>query len=57
MNQIAAAVSAGDSLLLWGNTALSGDDATLIGDTVYDVLAGKITPEQWCEDMETIFGK
>ena len=40
---------------MWGNTALSGDDATLIGDTVYDVLAGTITPEQWCEDMETIF--
>ncbi len=57
MNQIAEAVSTGDSLLLWGNTALSGDDATLIGDTVYDVLAGKITPEQWCEDMETIFAK
>jgi len=57
MNQIAEAVAQGDSLLLWGNTALSGDDATLIGDTVYDVLSGKITPEQWCEDMETIFGE
>ena len=55
MNQIAEAVAQGESLLLWGNTALSGDDATLIGDTVYDVLAGKSTPEQWCEDMETIF--
>ncbi len=57
MNQIAEAVATGDSLLLWGNTALSGDDATLIGDTVYDLLAGTITPEQWCEDMETIFAK
>ena len=55
MNQIAEAVAQGESLLLWGNTALSGDDATLIGDTVYDVLAGKSTPDQWCEDMETIF--
>ena len=57
MNQIAEQVAVGDSLLLWGNTALSGDDATLIGDTVYDVLAGTCTPEQWCEDMETIFDK
>jgi len=57
MNQIAQQVAEGDSLLLWGNTALSGADADLIGATVYDVLAGTITPEQWCEDMETIFGK
>ena len=57
MNQIAEQVANGDSLLLWGNTALSGDDATLIGDTVYDVLAGKLTPEQWCDEMETIFAK
>ena len=57
MNQIAEQVATGDSLLLWGNTALSGEDATLIGDTVYDVLAGTSTPEQWCEDMETIFAK
>ena len=55
MNQIAAQVAEGDSLLLWGNTALSGDDASLIGDTVYDLLAGKITPEEWCDEMETIF--
>ena len=57
MNQIAEQVAVGDSLLLWGNTALSGEDSALIGDTVYDMLAGKITPEQWCEDMETIFAK
>ena len=57
MNQIAEQVAVGDSLLLWGNTALSGDDATLIGDTVYDVLAGKLSPEEWCDDMETIFAK
>ena len=55
MNQIASQVAEGDSLLLWGNTALSGDDASLIGDTVYDLLAGKITPEEWCDEMETIF--
>ena len=57
MNQIAEAVSNADTILLWGNTALSGDDATLIGKTVYEVLTGESTPEQWCEDMETIFGK
>ena len=55
MAQIADAVGQGDSLLLWGNTALSGNDASLIGDTVYDLLVGKITPEEWCDEMETIF--
>lgn len=55
MAQIVEATSTADSMLLWGNTALTGSDATLIGTTVYDVLTGEITPEQWCEDMETIF--
>ena len=55
MAMIKEATSTADSMLLWGNTALTGEDATLIGDTVYDVLTGEITPEQWCEDMETIF--
>ncbi|NLO15413.1 MAG: extracellular solute-binding protein [Clostridiales bacterium] len=53
--QIVEATSNAESFLLWGNTALTGEDATLIGQTVYQVLAGEITPEQWCEDMETIF--
>ncbi len=57
MNQIAEAVGQAETILLWGNTALTGDDATLIGDTAYDVLTGKITPEEWCDDMETIFSK
>lgn len=55
MAQIVEATSTADSLLLWGNTALTGEDSTLIGETVYDVLTGTITPEEWCEDMETIF--
>ena len=55
MAMIKEATSTADSMLLWGNTALTGEDATLIGVTVYDVLTGEITPEQWCEDMETIF--
>ena len=55
MAMIKDATSTADSMLLWGNTALTGEDATLIGVTVYDVLTGEITPEQWCEDMETIF--
>lgn len=55
MKQIVEATSTADSMLLWGNTALTGEDATLIGETVFDVLTGEITPEQWCEDMETIF--
>lgn len=57
MSQIVEITSTADSMLLWGNTALTGEDATLIGTTVYDVLTGEITPEQWCEDMETIFGE
>lgn len=55
MAMIVEATSTADSMLLWGNTALTGEDATLIGQTVYEVLTGELTPEQWCEDMETIF--
>ncbi len=54
--QIVAETSSAESFLLWGNTALSGDDAALIGQTVYDVLAGDMTAEEWCAEMETIFG-
>lgn len=55
MQQIVEASATADSFLLWGNTALTGEDATLIGQTVYEVLAGESTPEDWCADMETIF--
>lgn len=57
MVMIKDAVAGADSLLLWGNTALSGDDAVLIGDTVFDVLKGEMTPAEWCEEMETILAK
>ncbi len=53
--QIVAETSSAESFLLWGNTALSGDDSALIGQTVYDVLAGDMTAEEWCAEMETIF--
>ena len=53
--QIVDATSTAESFLLWGNTALSGDDAALIGQTVYDVLVGEMTAEEWCQEMETIF--
>ncbi len=53
--QIVEATSDAESFLLWGNTALTGQDATLIGNTVYDVLAGEMTAEEWCDEMETIF--
>ncbi len=53
--QIVEATSDAESFLLWGNTALTGSDATLIGNTVYDVLAGDMTAEEWCAEMETIF--
>lgn len=53
--QIVDATSGADSFLLWGNTALTGEDATLIGDTVYEALIGALSPEEWCETMETIF--
>ena len=55
MLQIVAETSNADSFLLWGNTALTGDDAVLIGETVFDVLKGEMTAEEWCEEMETIF--
>ncbi len=55
MLQIVAETSSADSFLLWGNTALTGDDAVLIGETVFDVLKGEMTAEEWCEEMETIF--
>ncbi len=53
--QIVEATSGAESFLLWGNTALTGEDATLIGDTVYEALVGNLSPEEWCETMETIF--
>jgi len=53
--QIVEATSSAESFLLWGNTALTGEDATLIGSTVYQLLIGEITPEEWCDEMETIF--
>ena len=55
LTQIFEATSSAESFLLWGNTALSGDDATLIGDTVYDLLSGELNAEEWCAEMETIF--
>ena len=55
--QIVDETSTAESFLLWGNTALTGDDAVLIGDTVFDVLKGEMTPEEWCDEMETIFAK
>ena len=53
--QIVAATSDAESFLLWGNTALTGEDSVLIGNTVYDVLTGELSAEEWCEEMETIF--
>lgn len=53
--QIVEATASAESFLLWGNTALTGDDAVLIGETVYEVLNGELTPEEWCDEMETIF--
>lgn len=55
MMQIVEATSSAESFLLWGNTALTGDDSTLIGETVYDMLNGDLDAHGWCEEMETIF--
>ena len=55
LKQIVEATSTAESFLLWGNTALTGEDATLIGSTVYQLLNGEITAEEWCDEMETIF--
>ncbi len=53
--QIVAETSNADSFLLWGNTALTGTDATLIGDVTYDLLNGDVDAQGYCEEMETIF--
>lgn len=57
LQQILEASSTAESFLLWGNTALTGENSTLLNNTVYDLLCGDITPEQWCDEMETVFDK
>lgn len=55
MMQIVEATSSAESFLLWGNTALVGDDSALLVETVYDLLNGELDAAGWCQKMETIF--
>ena len=55
MMQIVEATSSAESFLLWGNTALVGEDSVLLLETVYDLLSGYLDAASWCEKMETIF--
>ena len=53
--QIVALTNEATSFLLWGNTALEGEDSELIMDQTLLLLSGDITGEQFCENMEAIF--
>ena len=53
--QIVAATNEASSFLLWGNTALEGEDSELIMDETLLLLRGDIDGQTFCEDMETIF--
>ena len=54
--QIVAATNEASSFLLWGNTALEGEDSNLIMDETLLLLSGEIDGQTFCEDMESIFG-
>ncbi len=53
--QIVAATNEASSFLLWGNTALEGEDSNLIMDETLLLLSGEIDGQTFCEDMEMIF--
>ena len=53
--QIVELTSTADSFLLWGNTALEGEDSELLMDTLLMLLRSDITGEEFCETMESIF--
>ncbi len=55
MAQIKALTETADSFLLWGNTALEGEDAELLMDQCMLLLGDEITAEDFAETMETIF--
>ena len=53
--QIVEATNNASSFLLWGNTALEGEDSELIMDETLLLLGGDIDGETFCDDMESIF--
>ena len=53
--QIVEATNSASSFLLWGNTALEGEDSELIMDETLLLLGGDIDGATFCEDMESIF--
>lgn len=42
------------SFLLWGNTALEGEDSEFLMDTVQEMLAGDLTADAYCEALQTM---
>ncbi len=53
--QIVEATDKATSFLLWGNTALEGEDSSLLMDETFRLLGGEIDGQTFCEDMEIIF--
>ena len=53
--QIVDATASAESFLLWGNTALTGDDSALLESTINQLLAGQLDAEGACQQLETIF--
>ena len=53
--QIVALTNEATSFLLWGNTALEGEDSELLMDQTLLLLSGEITGEEFCQNMEAIF--
>lgn len=53
--QIVDATAAAESFLLWGNTALTGEDSTLLESTVHQLLAGQVDAAGACQQLESIF--
>ncbi len=42
------------NFLLWGNTALEGEDSEFLMDTVQEMLAGDLTVDEYCEALQTM---
>ncbi len=42
------------NFLFWGNTALEGNDSEFLMDTIQEMLAGDLDPDQFCEALQTM---
>lgn len=52
--QIVELTSNANGFLLWGNTALEGNDSEFLMDIVTEFLARDLTAEEYCEQLQTI---